>query len=99
MRRFTALLDKFQPRVHSTVLLVKTDTVSVLVKTFSLRRMEIESPYPVPVKWCRHKQGQSPFVLVKVNYPAMGAEEWPSPPLKKSVCSRQQLFSFILKPL
>ena len=41
MRRFTALLDKFQPRVHSTVLLVKTDTVSVLVKTFSLRRMGI----------------------------------------------------------
>jgi hypothetical protein len=25
MRRFTALLDKFQPRVHSATLLVKTD--------------------------------------------------------------------------
>ena len=27
--------------------------------------MGIESPHFVPVKWCRHKQGQSPAVLVE----------------------------------
>ena len=39
------------------------DTMFVMIR--HPRRMGIESPHLVPVKWCRHKQGQSPAVLVK----------------------------------
>jgi len=48
--------------------------------------MGIESPHLVPVKWCRHKQGQSPAVLVKLSSPRLGYRRIDSPcRLKKSV--------------
>ena len=37
------------------------------LRHLALTSKKIESPHLVPVKWCRHKQGQSSYLLVARN--------------------------------